>query len=316
MAAMQLVPDMAHALALTGVGYRAPHRLHVDVAEAPAGPITATVVGPYVDETPGNVDVGACLDHDGTMLKLSLATFKQWCPACDTAVEYVDRLVDLGAAVTFSKARDGSGVVPLTAIGGPEGDNTDTVVTRFGSEQRPSTELVVQMKNGRWWGCDKATAVKLHEQGHLPGLTADDAKLLIDGAWQFSDDDDLDGPSGAVIVMLPAEPADIEYADGDKAPAHQTLAYLGAFYDLEDVEEAAIDRVIDEIANTIPPFTARVSGRATLGDDGDEVAITEAHELQQAHDLCVRDAYVGPLYKEHAYPTWISHITGVDSAAR
>ena len=104
MAAMQLVPDMAHALALTGIGYRAPHRLHVEVAEAPAGPITTKVVRPYVDESPGSVDVGACLDHDGTMLKLSLASFTKWCPACDTAVEYVDRLVDLGAAVTFSKA--------------------------------------------------------------------------------------------------------------------------------------------------------------------------------------------------------------------
>ena len=75
-------------------------------------------------------------------------------------------------------------------------------------------------------------------------------------------------------------------------------------------------RRAEELAASMSPFTGKVSGMGTLGEDQDSIAITEAEELQAMHDQIVADPTVGPMFAErNNHPTWISHVTGDGFAA-
>jgi hypothetical protein len=122
-------------------------------------------------------------------------------------------------------------------------------------------------------------------------------------------------PTGVVIVALPADGGEITYNDGDTAPIHQTLVYLGSVDELSTGERDAVRNVAGVLAAEVEPFDATAIGRATLGADGDEVVLTEADELQLLHDLALGNPVVAEMYEaRNGHPSWISHITGSDAA--
>jgi hypothetical protein len=118
------------------------------------------------------------------------------------------------------------------------------------------------------------------------------------------------GFSGVVIVALPEGDNMITYKDGDTTEMHQTLVYLGSTDQLQPGEMETIEAVGREIAASTAPFTARIAGLATLGEDQDTVAITEAQELQMLHEMARDNETVEAMYQErNGHPTWISHVT-------
>lgn len=115
---------------------------------------------------------------------------------------------------------------------------------------------------------------------------------------------------GVCLVALPMGDHKIRYNDGDEAPMHQTLVYLGKTKDLTLAQRGALLITLERLAMSVQPFTATVSGLATLGSDGDKVAITEAAELQKLHDMSLQNGIVRKMHQErNEHPTWISHVT-------
>jgi hypothetical protein len=122
----------------------------------------------------------------------------------------------------------------------------------------------------------------------------------------------VDAPkmSGVIVAALVEGDGTVTYADGDVAPLHQTLAYLGTVDDLADGDRDTIVEAVEALAASMAPFDGYVCGVASLGPDGDRVALTEAPELQAAHDAIVDNGRTSELHDAHnAHPSWISHIT-------
>lgn len=117
-------------------------------------------------------------------------------------------------------------------------------------------------------------------------------------------------PTGIVIVLVPDGLDDIEYKDGDKAPAHTTVAYLGSTDDATEEELEEVRKTAARLAELLPgPVTAKVAGRATLGDEQDEVVLVEAQEIQDLHEAAMSDPTCHRLAAPHAYPHFIPHVT-------
>lgn len=143
--------------------------------------------------------------------------------------------------------------------------------------------------------------------------------VVASGAYDGGMDSNLvaaGGFSGVVLVALPTGDQRVTYADGDSTEMHQTLAYLGNTDQLGPGERESVLQVAEAIAASFSPFSARVSGRGTLGEDQDDIVITEADELQAMHDMIAGDSETGRMFAErNNHPTWISHITGSDAQA-
>ncbi|MCJ7725388.1 MAG: hypothetical protein MUP76_03250, partial [Acidimicrobiia bacterium] len=124
------------------------------------------------------------------------------------------------------------------------------------------------------------------------------------------------GFSGVVLVALPAGDGTVTYADGDTTELHQTLAYLGTVDQLQPGEREELLAVGETIAAMTAPFTARVAGLATLGEDQDTVALTEAPELQDLHEMARTSEVVEAMYRSrNDHPTWVSHVTAQEYKA-
>lgn len=122
-------------------------------------------------------------------------------------------------------------------------------------------------------------------------------------------------PSSALIALLPVGDREITYADGDRAPMHLTLAYMGDAdnYDKDDIDR--FDKVVTDLADEIPPFTAKVAGHATLGEDGDTVCLVESDDLADCRDWVMSDAGLRKAVEgASTHPHWIPHVTGLDDA--
>jgi len=143
--------------------------------------------------------------------------------------------------------------------------------------------------------------------------------VVASGAYDGRMDPNLvasGGFSGVVLVALPAGDQRVTYEDGDSTELHQTLAYLGSTDQMQEGEREAVLEVAERMAARFEPFTARVSGRGTLGEDQDEIVLTEADELQAMHNFAIDGGPVMAMYEErNGHPTWISHITGSDAQA-
>lgn len=119
------------------------------------------------------------------------------------------------------------------------------------------------------------------------------------------------GFSGIVIVALPDDLDEIEYKDGDKTQAHCTLAYLGKTDDADDDELASVMLTARRLAETYGPFTAEFAGKATLGEDQEEVQLIEADELQDMRETIMSDSCCSRMHDrlEKRHPHYIPHIT-------
>jgi 2'-5' RNA ligase len=113
-----------------------------------------------------------------------------------------------------------------------------------------------------------------------------------------------------VIVLIPDGLDEIEYKDGDRAPAHSTLAYMGSTADATDEELEEVRRTAERLAHVCGPFEASRAGLATLGEHQDEVMLVEAQEIQDLHDVLLSDETCRRLLAErNEHPHFIPHVS-------
>lgn len=114
-----------------------------------------------------------------------------------------------------------------------------------------------------------------------------------------------EGNTSTVVVALPAEDEDVHEAGEE--PSHVTLAFLGE--PEQGVVEAA-HGVADNLASTLTPFYAGVSGYGVLGPDRAKVLFTEAHEFNVAHGALEQDPAINShLAGMDTHPHYVPHLT-------
>jgi hypothetical protein len=112
---------------------------------------------------------------------------------------------------------------------------------------------------------------------------------------------------GAVIVLLPADPASIAADDGDPAEElHVTLLYLSD----EPLPPEEYERVSEAIAScaSMPPIDANISGAGMLGKDAAIVWILESQEIMDLRSQ-LKDACAGLMNDAVQFPSFIPHMT-------
>jgi hypothetical protein len=130
------------------------------------------------------------------------------------------------------------------------------------------------------------------------------------GSAEQDDDDDDNGFDGAVIALLVEGDETVEYDDGDSAPLHCTIAFLGGAADLDDAQRVSIDTVCRTIAEFIDPFEAHVVSAAEFGET--PVWIIEHEDVQAARMIADEDPDVGGLRDAHdEHPTFLPHVSGL-----
>ena len=103
MTTFKLIPARPDRLALRGVGFVPSVALSIDVDDLPNEPVVATVLGAYVDESPGHIRIG-CLFENGC--RLELGHWPSWSAACDLAVERAEELYENSVPIVFDKWLD------------------------------------------------------------------------------------------------------------------------------------------------------------------------------------------------------------------
>lgn len=135
-----------------------------------------------------------------------------------------------------------------------------------------------------------------------------DAKKALKGAGE-------EGPKArpCVIVLLPKGDRTITYKDGDVVPMHMTVAYLGREDDHEEVDIDHMTEALESIAGGSHPMKATISGKGTLGEDGEEVAFVESQDIAGLHDTVRHDDELeDTIDKFETHPMWIPHVSGLD----
>ena len=132
-----------------------------------------------------------------------------------------------------------------------------------------------------------------------------------------------DGPSGAIIALLPANPDSLTVPGGDPAEQlHCTVLYLTD--DATSLPDEAYDFIAQTLAGGVPlssPITAKVTGVDTLGDDDPPATVMHLDGGDQLAGL--RDAARSAVGEdvqvpEDTYPDYTPHLTlgyGTDPAA-
>jgi len=116
---------------------------------------------------------------------------------------------------------------------------------------------------------------------------------------------------GAVIAAMVEGNERHTYDDGDSAPLHCTLCFLGPAAELSTDERDRIVNVTRQISKDYGPFEATVSSDAEFGDT--PVRLVEAAALQSMHDDVVGDRVIGGLHTEYNdHPHFVPHVSGLD----
>ena len=103
MTTFKLTPARPDRLALRGVGFVPSVALSIDVDDLPEKPVVTTVLGAYVDESPGHVRIGCVFENGG---RLELGHWPSWSAACDLAVERAEELYENSVPIVFDKWLD------------------------------------------------------------------------------------------------------------------------------------------------------------------------------------------------------------------
>lgn len=158
-----------------------------------------------------------------------------------------------------------------------------------------------------------AAAALVHDIDDAYKLAATDLKMsrLVEELKTSLTAAATPGHTGVVLVLIPDELDEIEYNDGDRAPAHSTLAYLGKIDDATDEEIADVRATAARLAEILPgPFEASVAGLATLGEKQDEVILVEAREIQDLHDVITSDSSCARMLDErNEHPHFVPHVS-------
>jgi 2'-5' RNA ligase len=112
---------------------------------------------------------------------------------------------------------------------------------------------------------------------------------------------------GAVIVLLPTEPAALAAPDGDPADKlHVTLLYLGEEIAPEQIDEIA---AMLQAAAVMPPIEALISGAGILGEDAAVVCLLQSQDICDLHDAlqAACGQHIAPDTEQ--FPGYIPHLT-------
>jgi hypothetical protein len=116
---------------------------------------------------------------------------------------------------------------------------------------------------------------------------------------------------GAAILLLCEGDDTFKYSDGDEAPLHCTVCFLGNNAELTDEARGQIVDVTGRIAESLDPFTANVQAESKFGDV--PVRLVEHDGFGLARQIALADPVVDALaasYEEH--PHYLPHVSGLD----
>ena len=115
---------------------------------------------------------------------------------------------------------------------------------------------------------------------------------------------------GAAILLLCEGDDTYEYGDGDEAPLHCTVCFLGNAADLTPDARSRVIDVTGQIGAALDPFEAPVASPAQFGDT--PVRLIEHEDLGLARQIALADPYVDALaltYEDH--PHFLPHVSGL-----
>jgi hypothetical protein len=116
---------------------------------------------------------------------------------------------------------------------------------------------------------------------------------------------------GVLMVALPQKRGTVEYKDGDVAPLHQTMVFMGT---TETVPQSSVYHFIqltNDIAQKYGPAMATIIGSGWLGVDLEKVVITSSQELTDMRNEFANHPHTLEIlsgFDQH--PTWIPHVAG------
>ena len=116
---------------------------------------------------------------------------------------------------------------------------------------------------------------------------------------------------GAAILLLCEGDDTYKYDDGDEAPLHCTVCFLGNNAELTDEARQRIVETTHLIGASLDPFTANVQAESEFG--GTPVRLIEHEELGLARQIALADPTVDALastYEDH--PHYLPHVSGLD----
>jgi len=120
--------------------------------------------------------------------------------------------------------------------------------------------------------------------------------------------------NAVVIVALPLGDRQATYADGDTAPVHQTLIYLGDISTVTPYEAAKINVEVGVIAEAMTPAIAKVSGKGTLGPEQERIILTESVDINVIREQLMENPIIQEvMWRAPQHPNWIPHITGMQN---
>jgi hypothetical protein len=120
---------------------------------------------------------------------------------------------------------------------------------------------------------------------------------------------------GVLMVALPQKRGTVTYTDGDVAPLHQTMVWIGT---TDSIPQSAVYHLIqltNDIAQKYGPAMATVIGAGWLGKDLEPIVITSSDDLTAMRNEFANHPHTMELMQggEH-HPTWIPHVAGWESS--
>ena len=119
------------------------------------------------------------------------------------------------------------------------------------------------------------------------------------------------GFDGAVLALLVAGNDTYAYDDGDEAPLHCTICFLGPASELTPVQKQRCVDMAKRIGEDFAPFDANVVSPAQFGDT--PVGLLEAPALNDIRDAALADGTIGALRAANdEHPGYLPHVSGLD----
>lgn len=116
---------------------------------------------------------------------------------------------------------------------------------------------------------------------------------------------------GAAILLLVEGDDTYSYGEGDEAPLHCTVCFLGNAADLTPQARTEIVDTTARIGATLDPFDAPVQAESRFGDT--PVRLVEHDDIELARQMALSDPAVDALacaYEDH--PHFVPHVSGLD----
>jgi hypothetical protein len=115
---------------------------------------------------------------------------------------------------------------------------------------------------------------------------------------------------GAILLLVEGDDT-YRYGDGDEAPLHCTVCFLGNAADMTDEARSEIVDTTGRIAASLSPFDASVQAESEFGDT--PVRLIEAEDIGLARQIALASPAIDALastYEDH--PHFLPHVSGLD----